>query len=185
MEMNYPGNGSAGNESGSAEETLRLIAKLPAPEGLEERVIAGVRARRLAAPRGARVLEFPGAPRLGGGRLGGSWMRSAAAAAIVCVVVGGGWGVYSRVQQPQAAKVIVIPARGAGQGGFSNAGAMRTPTTLNGPVVANPVVAQPMVVQPVTPKPAQARVSAPEAKNLNPKGTAGVASKTTAQPTAR
>jgi hypothetical protein len=62
-------------------------------------------------------------------------MRSAAAAAIVFVVVGGGWGVYSRVQQPQAAKVITMPARVAAPGGFSNAGAMRTPNTLNGPVV--------------------------------------------------
>jgi hypothetical protein len=174
MEMNYRGNGSSGNKSGSAEETLRLIAKLPAPDGLEERVIAGVRARRLAAPRGARILEFPGAP-----RLGGSWMRSAAAAAIVCVVVGGGWGVYSRVQQPQAAKVIVMPAHGAGQGGFSNSGAMRTPTTLNGPVVADPVV-----VQPMTPKPAQVLVPAQGAKKLNRQGTAGVAGKASLQPPA-
>ena len=61
-------------------------------------------------------------------------MRGAAAAAIVFVVAGGGWGIYIRVQQPQPARVIAMPPRVSG--GFSNAGAMRTPNTLNGPLVA-------------------------------------------------
>jgi len=65
-------------------------------------------------------------------------MRSAAAAAIVFVVAGGGWGVYSRVQQPQAARVTVMPPRLAAPGSFSSAAAIRTPKTLDGPVVANP-----------------------------------------------
>ena len=39
--------------SGGFEESLRVIARLPAPEGLEERVIAGVRAG--GARRGARI----------------------------------------------------------------------------------------------------------------------------------
>ena len=38
-----------------AEETLRLIASLPAPEGIEERVKAGVH----AADRQARVVSWP------------------------------------------------------------------------------------------------------------------------------
>ena len=38
-------------------------------------------------------------------------MRTAAAAAIVFVVAGGGWGVYTRVQQGQPARMIVMPAR--------------------------------------------------------------------------
>jgi hypothetical protein len=125
-----------GNGSGGFEESLRVIARLPAPEGLEERVIAGMRA---GAGRRARILEFPAAlrPR-------SNWMRSAAAAAIVFVVAGGGWGVYSRVQKPQAAKVITMPVRVAAPGGFSNAGAMRTPNTLNGPVVPIPVTVKPV-----------------------------------------
>ena len=68
-------------------------------------------------------------------------MRTAAAAAIVFVVAGGGWGVYTHVQnvqQSQPAKVIVVP-RGLQPGGFSGAGAMRTPQTLPGPTVTLPV----------------------------------------------
>lgn len=121
-----------------AEETLRLIARLPAPEGLEKRVQAGLAAQKNLDGHTARVLEWPAAVRPASGWARGSgWMRSAAAAAIVFVVVGGGWGVYSRVEPPQAAKVIVIPRVGS-PGGFSNAGAVRTPHTLNGPTVVNP-----------------------------------------------
>jgi len=39
----------------AAEETLRLIAKLPAPEGLEDRVKAGLR----SAPRRGVVIAWP------------------------------------------------------------------------------------------------------------------------------
>ena len=92
--------------SSPAEETLRLIASLPAPEGLEERVQSALD----AAPRRGRVLAWPGTLRPESG-----WMRSAAAAAIVFVVAGGGWGVYTRVEssidQNQPARVIVMPAR--------------------------------------------------------------------------
>ena len=72
-------------------------------------------------------------------------MRTAAAAAIVFVVAGGGWGVYTlvqNVQQGQPAKVIVVP-RGLQPAGFSGAGAMRTPQTLPGPTVILPVKQQP------------------------------------------
>ena len=88
--------------SSPAEETLRLIAKLPAPMGLEERVQTALD----AAPRRGRVLAWPRTL-----RPESSWMRGAAAAAIVFVVAGGGWGVYTRVEQSQPAKVIVMPAR--------------------------------------------------------------------------
>ncbi len=118
---------------GPGEETLRLIAGLPAPEGLEDRVHAALH----AAPRGARVLAWPSNPRWTLRRQSG-WMRSAAAAAIVFVVVGGGWGVYTRVQHGQPAKVIVMPARMPATGGFSGAGAIRTPQTLPGPSVNQP-----------------------------------------------
>ena len=118
----------------TGEDTLRLIAQLPSPEGLEDRVQAQLR----AAPRRARVLSWPAAL-----RSDSPWMRSAAAAAIVFVVAGGGWGVYSRVQPPQPARVIVMPPRVAAPGSFSSAAAIRTPNTLNGPVVAIPATKKP------------------------------------------
>lgn len=119
----------------TVDATLRLIANLPAPEGLAERVQAGLRAEMLSVPRRARLLQWPSALRPGHGL-----MRSAAAAAIVAVVAGGGWSVYSRVQPIQRARTVTMPHRPAA-GGFSSAGAMRTPQTLNGPV-APPLMPQ-------------------------------------------
>jgi hypothetical protein len=114
----------------SGEETLRLIAGLPAPAGLEERVHKALR----AAPRKGRVLAWPARFRAKT-VMESNWMRAAAAAAIVFVVVGGGWGVYSRVQPGPAGKVIVMPQRMPSSGGFSGAGAIRTPQTIPGPKV--------------------------------------------------
>jgi len=114
----------SGTISSSAEQTLRLIASLPAPAGLEDRVHAALG----AAARSGRILAWPQS----------DWMRTAAAAAIVFVVAGGGWGVYTHVQHGQPAKVIVLP-RAMQQGGFSGAGAKRTPQTLPGPTVTLPV----------------------------------------------
>lgn len=107
-----------------ADRTLRLVAGLPAPEGLEERVHAALR----SAPRSGRVLSWPSrfvsdSP----------WRRSAAAAAIAFVVVGGGWGVYSRVQPNN---VIAMPLHAPAQSGFSGANAVHP--TLNGPVLQHP-----------------------------------------------
>jgi hypothetical protein len=115
----------------AGEDTLRLIATLPSPTGLEDRV----RTRLESAPRTGRVLFWPASYAGGGGWARGSTVRAAAAAAIVFVVAGGGWGVYSRVQPVTQPRVIVMPPRVNGAGGFSSAGAMRTPQTLNGPVV--------------------------------------------------
>lgn len=137
--MNYLDQNRYSNDSGDgsgvspAETTLRLIASLPAPEGLEDRVRAGL----VAAPRLGRILAWPRTRTQASG-----WVRSAAAAAIVFVVAGGGWGIYSRVQPGQPARVMALPPHGSASGGFSSSGAMRTPQTLNGPVVANPVAAQ-------------------------------------------
>jgi hypothetical protein len=136
--------------SNSVDATLRLIANLPAPEGLEDRVLAGLR----STPHSARILHWPAALRPSSG-LAGSWMRSAAAAAIVFVVAGGGWGIYTRVQPSPQARVIVMPPRASAAGGFSSAGAMRTPQTLNGPVVAQSVAAQPAQVKPLKKLPAR------------------------------
>lgn len=117
-----------------AEETLRLISSLPAPEGLEERMKMALR----AAPRAGRVLHWPANSGAGRRWTHNTMARCAAAAAIVFVVAGGGWGVYSRVQPIQNPKVIAMP-RVVAPGGFSNAGAMRTPQTLNGHVLSHPV----------------------------------------------
>jgi hypothetical protein len=125
---------ASGSASSPAEATLRLIASLPAPEGLAERVQTALD----AAPRRGRVLAWPRTLRPESG-----WMRSAAAAAIVFVVAGGGWGVYTRVEQNGPAKVIVMPARMPAQGGFGGAGAIRTPQTLPGPKAPQPVTVSP------------------------------------------
>jgi hypothetical protein len=76
-------------------------------------------------------------------------MRTAAAAAIVFVIAGGGWGVYTRVEQNQPAKVIVMAPRVVTPGGFSGAGAMRTPDTLPGPRLVRPAAPKPAEPQPV------------------------------------
>src|ERR1700749_2153534 len=74
-----------------AEKTLRLIATLPAPDGIEDRVKSGLH----TAPRKAGVIAWP-VP-------GARWtqiasMRAAAAAAIVLVVAGGAWEVYTHIR---------------------------------------------------------------------------------------
>lgn len=116
--------------------TLQLIASVPVPEGLEERVHATLR----AAPRGARVLAWPTALRPQAAWLGSGWARTAAAAAIVFVVAGGGWGVYLHL--PHSPKVVTMPA--APKAGFSSAGAIHTPDSIQGPVITNPVIANPV-----------------------------------------
>jgi hypothetical protein len=158
---------ASGSVPGSVEETLRLIASLPAPQGLEDRVQAALH----SAPRTARILDWPAA-------LGpqSAWLRAAAAAAIVFVVAGGGWGVYSHVQQGHPARVIVQPAPGPAAGGFSGAGAMRTPQTLNGPVVVRPAIAQPAKARPS--KKPKARSAPGAARPAQP----AAVNKTAAQP---
>ncbi|MDR3741456.1 MAG: hypothetical protein P4L40_20760 [Terracidiphilus sp.] len=116
-----------------AEETLRLLAALPAPEGLEARVHAVLK----SAPEKGKLLAWPSA----GGPLR-NWMRGAAAAAIVGVIAGGCWGVYSRVQPAETPRVVEMP-RVTGSGSFSNAGAMRTPQTLNAPSAPQTNATQP------------------------------------------
>jgi hypothetical protein len=135
---------TAASSSSDFEETLRLLAQLPVPEGLEERVEAGLRAAPHATTGKARILRWPVAL-----RLESAWARAAAAAAIFALMIGGGWGVYSRVQPVQPARAIAVPH--APGGGFSNAGAMRTPQTLNGPIVAPSATAQPAATPAVEP----------------------------------
>lgn len=108
------------NRRSEAEETLRVIAVLPAPDGLVERV----RGRLQEAPqdsqsKAGKVLSWSGAV----------W-RGAAAAAIVCAVAGGAWGVYLQVEPVMAARNTAPQVRVRMQGGFANAGAMRTPDSV-------------------------------------------------------
>jgi len=122
-----PGNASATSfaEAREAEGTLRLIAELAAPDGLEDRVKAAL--QKAPARHQAKVLDWPGRR-----WTQSAWARGAAVAAIVIVVGGGSWGVYSRVQTHQTP--IAIPHVG-GAGGFSSANAVRTPKTLDAPTV--------------------------------------------------
>lgn len=120
----------------TGEDTLRLIADLPAPEGLADRVQDGLR----YAPKTARVFNWRGSLRPSGGWMQTTMARGAAAAAIVCVVAGGGWRIYSRVQPQAAARVLPMPPREApGSGGFSQSNAKRVPKTLEGPVLTHPI----------------------------------------------
>lgn len=118
----------------AAEETLRLIARLPAAEGLEDRVKAGLR----AAPRRARVIAWPFSSAEGWMHSAGA--RAAAAAAIVLVVAGGGWGVYSHIQVAPVPSAQVDPQTPNEAGRFSTAGAKHVPQTVDGTVVAAPVI---------------------------------------------
>lgn len=140
--MNHPSGSRSSNEprTSDAEQTLRLIARLPLPDGLEHRVHDRLR----AAPRQARVLAWPTASHASG------WARGVAAAAIVLVVAGGSWGVYSRVAPGQPMKGVSGPHI-AGPGEFTTGGVVRRPQTLQGPVVPQqtPAVARPET----TPKP--------------------------------
>jgi hypothetical protein len=156
----------SGSASDMGEDTLHLIAKLPPPAGLEDRIHAGLLAHASSALRTGRVLAWPAAARAGGG-----WMRSAAAAAIVFVVAGGGWGIYSRVQQSQSAKVIVIP-HGPAPGEFTNSGAMRTPKTLNGPIISSSAVTQP--AKPKVPVKGAAKSTTPQNAKSNTANKAAV-----------
>jgi hypothetical protein len=116
-----------------AEETLRMIASLPAPAGLEDRMKAGLR----AAPQRGKVLAWPF--RSAGGWKQTAGMRVAAAAAIVLAVAGGGWKVFSHIQIAPVPSALVEPQLPNGAGRFSTAGAMHVPQTVEGPVVAAPV----------------------------------------------
>ena len=126
---------SSSADAADAERTLRLIATLPAPDGLEERVKAGLH----AAPSRGIVVVWPFSAD-GRGWMTGAGVR-AAAAAIVLVVAGGSWEVYSHIRVASAPTAVVLPQIPAHAGGFSAAGATRKPQTLEGPVVAVPVAA--------------------------------------------
>jgi hypothetical protein len=116
----------------SAEETLRVIASLPAPDGLVERVQTKLR----TAPRSGSMLSWPVALAPIGWSYGNA-MRGAAAAAIVCVVAGGGWRIYTRVQPGPSAKIVVMPTPAGPVRGFSIGGSVHTPDPVRAPVLTH------------------------------------------------
>jgi hypothetical protein len=134
-----------------AEQTLRLIARLSAPQGLEERVQAGLRAAARTYSPKACVLRWLAAFELNYEWLRSPLLRAVAAAAIAAVVIVGGWSVSARFHPAQS---VSVQPRGASQGGFSSAGAKRTPQTLNGPILEVPTLAHPTAAAPVESKPA-------------------------------
>lgn len=112
-----------------AEKALRLVATLPAPEGIEERVKSGLR----NPSRQTEVLRWPFASGHRNGWMHSAAMRAAAAAAIVVVVAGGGWEVYTHIRVAPEPAAIAVPQPIGGHSGLSAAGAMRTPQTLDRP----------------------------------------------------
>jgi len=122
---------------GSGEDTLRLIASLPAPEGLTDRVKANLR----TAPSAGKILMWRAPLVPARGWMYTSLARGAAAAAIVCIVAGGGWRIYSHVQPGPSAKVVVMPTPATPAGsGFSTSNATRVPDTLAHPAAPAPEV---------------------------------------------
>ncbi|WP_348264410.1 hypothetical protein P8935_07730 [Telmatobacter sp. DSM 110680] len=117
-----------------AEQTLRLIAMLPAPEGVGDRV----KDRLRVAPRKSGVISWPIST------TGARWtqfapMRAAAAAAIVLVVAGGAWEVYAHIRiAPEPSAEATPQLVNGSRGGLSTAGAVRKPQTMDGLVVAVP-----------------------------------------------
>jgi hypothetical protein len=131
--------GTADSGSDSGEDTLRVIANLPAPDGLVDRVQTRLR----TAPHAGRVLAWPLAFAPGGWGYG-SAMRGAAAAAIVCIVAGGCWRIYSHVQPGPSARIIVMPTTAGPARGFSIGGSVHMPDPARGPVLTHQVVAEPV-----------------------------------------
>ncbi|HKF50146.1 MAG TPA: hypothetical protein VKB38_22485 [Terracidiphilus sp.] len=167
--MNFPRQNDRNEPLRNAEETLRLIAALPAPDGLAGRVQAKLR----TAPRASSLWRpFALAPN---GWMYNPVLRGAAAAAIVCLVAGGGWRIYSHIQQEPIGPAAIAPARIGTGGGFSSANAISKPDTLNGPVLTHAVV-------PKAQSPAPADEAVPPVAHANKGAKASAHKKKTAGP---
>jgi hypothetical protein len=143
----------------AAEETLRLLARLDAPEGLEERVQESLRGAAVATAHKARILSWPAWLRPSSGWMQSAPMRAAAAMAIVAVVVGGGWIVASRLPASQPATALALPAQTGTRQGFSTGEAIRTPKTLDRPIVEIPSPPSPAITPTAPPKTAEKSLS--------------------------
>lgn len=164
--MTYPPDPQRLIQPGTAEETLRLIANLRAPDDLAVRVQAELLQADLSTPaHAAKLLSWPWA--LGSS---GSVLRGAAAAAIVCVVAGGGWQIYTSIPASVAPRMVQMPGSANGPGGFGAANARRVPETLVGPVITQrpPANANPTEIEPAKAGP-QALPVAPTAAGTHKK----------------
>jgi hypothetical protein len=182
--MNQPSdraNQAPGSVLTDVDATLRLVATLPPPAGLEDRVHLRVQANLRNTPHPARILHWPSAAGSTGAwmrsRMRSAAMRSAAAAAIVFVVAGGGWGIYTRVQPN---KVIAMPSRGSAPGGFSGANAVRPAPPFNPPKAIPPAVT-PQSKAPAQPKAGGRVVPMPRKTQPAAGAKAGPGAKTTVQ----
>ncbi len=108
-----------------AEHSLRLIASLPAPVGIEERVKCGLQ----DASSQTAVIAWPFIPRRGWAQV--SYLRAAAAAAIVLMVAGGGWGSPCAFRAGAFAAGNAVPQRIERRRSFRG-GSKRTPKTVDG-----------------------------------------------------
>lgn len=115
------------NETGEgtpydAEETLRQLAALPAPEDLTDRVHSRLHAAQTAPLRRGFWAYWLPAQRL----------QFAAAAALMLAVAGSTWTVYHRHPQASAATQTTQPAVSPApkSGGFATAAGERVPPTL-------------------------------------------------------
>lgn len=121
------------------EETLRLVAQLPSPDGLEDRVHQRLHVSQRHLPaRGFWSLWKP-AQRL----------QYAAAAALVLALAGSVWKVY----HPAHGAIVIQPAPQSGSpstpgSGFGTAGAERHPGTLAPIKVPPPPTKKPSAVTP-------------------------------------
>lgn len=117
-------NPEMGKGSGSeAEETLRLLAEMPPPEDLTERVHRRL-AQAMPEPRSFWSLWMPA-----------QRVQFAAAAALMVAVAGSTWSVYHRHPQTGTAHVntpVAPAAQGSapGAGAFGSAKVERVPPTL-------------------------------------------------------
>ncbi len=146
-----------------AEQTLRLVASLPAPKDLEERVKASLR----TGHQRAEVVAWP-FPSAGRSWMQNAAMRTGAAAAIVLVIAGGGWEVYSHIQPAAVPTAVSAPQPLSGRGGFSTAGTKRVPQMLDEPPVALPVIEKQKADDAVASRKHGKRTTAKKAARPNP-----------------
>jgi hypothetical protein len=102
-------------EKCEGEETLQMLAKLPAPEGLSGRVHSRLAGERLEVRRNWWQLSVP-------------QMRFAAAAVLLVALAGEGWNLYrGHVAEVRS---VVAPPHVTPRGGFDNAHGAAVPKTL-------------------------------------------------------
>jgi hypothetical protein len=105
-----------------ADDTLRLVAMLPPPENLTDRVHARLASAAATPPRRGFWSYWLPAQRV----------QFAAAAALVLAVVGSTWSAYHQHPQLGTTAPAVRPAPPApAAGGFGTASTVRVPPTLN------------------------------------------------------